>query len=99
MGKIVNRDRRFCDIMPLQVLDELNEFLCRRLGAPPGTDILFWDTQPIEKRGAVKRAFLRAEWRSGWLDFTMDYVNAGSEMHYGEDRRPEYGKIDLGNAA
>ena len=96
---IINEDRWFCDMMPRQRLDELNELLCGRFGAPPGTEIPFWDTRPIEQCGAVYWAYMEAAWEQKSLVFNMMFLNASGQMRYREDRRLKCEEIELGNVA
>ena len=84
--KIKNSEPQFEDLTSRRQRAELNELLCGRFGAPPGTEIEY-RAYRVERRGGIYWADLRAIWEGARLDFNVKFLNAFGEMSFSEGWR------------
>jgi hypothetical protein len=86
----------FRDCTSLEQQAAVGEVLRARLGAPPGTEIPYRDTCPVERRGSgYYRAVLQAEWANTRLDFTVVFLNRAGQVNFRETGRVEFASADI----
>jgi len=81
---IISADPRFDELTSARQRAAINRLLCGRFGAPPGTEIPYNTVCPIERRGGVYWADLKAEWDRSTLLFNVKWLNKSGEVAFAE---------------
>jgi len=79
-------DFQFEDLTSPKQRAAINELLCGRFGAPPGTEIECKALR-VERRGGLYWADLRAAWEGARLDFSVKFMNDSGEVNFSEGWR------------
>jgi hypothetical protein len=81
--KVTSRNPGFDKLTSVQQREAINELLCERFGAPPGTEIAY-RAHGVERRGGVFSADLKAEWGKATLLFNVKFMNKTGDLEFSE---------------
>ena len=76
-------DLRFEELTSRRQRAGINELLCERLGAPPGTEIPY-SVCCIERRGSVYWADLLAQWEEAPLACSVKWLNTSGDVTFSQ---------------